>query len=910
MAVLFLALCASLPVGRCEAPRPIKVLMTTGDWKSQPWYQNLWMRDKEGKPQIFRGAFIAGKVNEVAPGKFGFTDVPNYLAQQYFQADYLAQFDVLLIGDIMVHLPEKFQTGVRDFVRNGGGLVYCANHKWGIGMKVKGQAFEEALPTVWPEANEWGEFQGWQDLRNFVPIILQPEHPLIKGLDWRSAPPLGGAVNMPAKPGAEVLLETPTVLLLPWQAVGPFPNVDGAGWDTVYGPEKKLDLAATYEVEGAQEPLKWQRVRARGTGTVDLNALFTPNDNVCAYLALYVKSPDARKVQFAGSADDGMKVWLNGALLPGDPNRNGAWPGKAPAELRAGWNEMLVKVIEIGGWWGFDLVIRTPEGKPITDLEYSYKPDRMEPDEHEYVEGAPVLTSWEFGKGRAVFSASIFANDEQSEQFGRNWSDFGKYYAQLFAWVAENSTRREVALKDAPATVTVRVDFNQPGNAIAPGIFSIHGNEGITDVALEHYLALNPKGAISRGRPDISGLEGVERNGKWESANDNDDPNVIDWSKINTKAIDAYLAECKSYGTEPILISHGPQYGGPRWLWKDGKWIGNAGDREAAEIAEMIEAYLYHANRGKKGDAGYTLNIKYIDLGNEPHLDHNSLPGWIRIVKAVGQRVRSDHPDVLIGSYCPYKMRYIRQLIDEAGQYIDWFSFHPYGWTTDEFFRFIDGIQDYARAKGYHDLKVMITEWDFWIQGRQKFDYMMVRWYESVKRTDLLGALHYRLWQYVEPIYMFGVLWAGWGPKDLVGPRGTPIHDAYDAYWIWRNFRGQRQQCTKTLDTKDVSPKLLDHVWADASRDGEKLNALLYYDWAYGGTGYKDYAKGLNYPRVTIKARLLLSTSGKDRTLTICKATGEGSSVVKKGVPVPAGAKKAVETFELEPLAALSLVVE
>ena len=92
--------------------------MTTGDWKSQPWYQNPWMRDKEGNPQIFRGTFIANKVNAVAPGRFEFTDVPNYLAQQYFQADYLAQFDAVLIGDIMVHLPEKLQAGGRDFVKD------------------------------------------------------------------------------------------------------------------------------------------------------------------------------------------------------------------------------------------------------------------------------------------------------------------------------------------------------------------------------------------------------------------------------------------------------------------------------------------------------------------------------------------------------------------------------------------------------------------------------------------------------------------------------------------------------------------------------------------------------------------------------------------------------------------------
>lgn len=151
------------------AQKPVQVLATTGDWKNQPWYQNLWMRDKQGKPQIYRGRYIELKVEAAAPGRFAFTHIPNYIAQQYLDSDYLSQFDVLLIGDIMVHLSNQFQTAVRDFVRGGGGLVYCANHKWGIGMKVKGQPFEEALPTRWPEANEWGEFEnGWM-LRTSCP---------------------------------------------------------------------------------------------------------------------------------------------------------------------------------------------------------------------------------------------------------------------------------------------------------------------------------------------------------------------------------------------------------------------------------------------------------------------------------------------------------------------------------------------------------------------------------------------------------------------------------------------------------------------------------------------------------------------------------------------------------------------
>ncbi len=893
------------------AQKPIQVLATTGDWKDQPWYQNLWMRDKQGNPQIFRGRYIQQKVEAAAPGRFAFTHIPNYIAQQYLDADYLSQFDVLLIGDIMVHLSDQFQTAVRDFVKNGGGLVYCANPKWGIGMKVKGQPFEEALPTAWPKANEWGEFENWVDVESFAPDLLSRRHAIVKGLDWASAPPLGRAVNMPAKKGATVLLATPRVTVLPWQVIGPWPNPDGTGgWDVAYEPERKVDLAAAYKVEGQKEPLKWQRVKARGTGVLDLNKLFTPNDNVLAYAVVYVKSPDARKVLCSGYADDGMKVWINAKQLPGDPKKAGAWPGKAESELTRGWNELLLKVVEKTGWWGVKLEFLTPDGKPMSDLAYSYKPAAMKAGEQEHVEPAPILTAWDFGKGRAVFSASIFANDEQSEKFAQGWQDFGRYYAQLFEWVGANSKNKRATLRDAQAQVAATVDFTKPLNAIAPGIFSIHGNEGIKDAALENYMALNPKGAISRGYPDATAIEGVPKGDRWESENDNDDPNVTDTAKINTKAIDGYIAECKAYGTEPILCCHGNQYGGPKWLWKDGHTLSNATDRDAAEVVEMVAAFLEHANRGHKGSPTYELNVKYVDLGNEPELDHKSLAGWVRIVRAVGQRVHRDYPGVLVGSYCPYQMRYIRQLLDEAGGEIDWLSFHPYGWTASEFYRFTDEIQAYARSKGLKGLKLMITEWDFWIQGREKFDYMMTRWFASVPREDLLGTIHYRLWQYVEPIYMFGVLWVGWGPKDVVGAKGTPIHDAYDAFWIWRDFRGRRVATAKALASPDASSRLLDHLHLDASQSDGKLNALLYYGWAYDGTGYKDYAKGVNYPIVKVNLKLTLPPSTAARKLTISKATGEGFEVIAKDVAVPAGAKEHVQAIEVAPLTAYSITVE
>ncbi|NQT86530.1 hypothetical protein HQ560_07190, partial [bacterium] len=420
-----LALLTLLLLPSIVAARGVNVLMTTGDWKNQTWYQQRWMRDKEGKPRIYRGRFIEQEVHKAAPGRFEFTHVPNYIAQQYLDAELLSQFDVLVIGDIMVHLSDTFQTAVRDFVKEGGGLLYCANHKWAMGIKVKGQPFEDALPTVWPDRDAKGDFTSHLDLRDFMPVVRAPAHPTIQGLDWQGAPPLGASVNMPARDGATVLLATPRVLARPWQITGPFPNENKAGFHAVYGPEKKVDLAAG----GAA---RWRKVNANAAGVVDLTTQYTPNEYVCAYAVAYVKSPAARPVLCRAQADDNMKVWVNGSLLPGDAKKDGAWPGKAPAKLKAGWNEVLVKIAQDAGGWTFLLDLLSPEGKPMSDLAWSSRPADTP---KEYIEPAPVLTAWQCGKGRAIFSASIFCNDESSEKFAQDWKDFGRYYAQTLAWL-------------------------------------------------------------------------------------------------------------------------------------------------------------------------------------------------------------------------------------------------------------------------------------------------------------------------------------------------------------------------------------------------------------------------------------------------------------------------------------------
>ena len=649
--LLFLSLALAMfgsAIPRADA-RVIRVLTVTGDWKSQPWYQDVYM----GGKQLYRGRFIASKVSAAAPGQFEFTDVTNYIGTEYIDADYLRQFDVLLLGDVTGwSFPDRFQQGVLDFVKNGGGLIYCASYKWHTCMP-QGTPFAEALPTIFEPVNNLTD--DWQIANykipdvNFKPVVADAAFPVMAGLDWANCPTLDAGFRVKEKDGSRVLLKSPS--------------------------------------------------------------------------------------------------------------------------------------------------------------------------------GAPILVSGEVGKGRSMTSASIFANDQVSGKFAQNWTDFGKFYAQTFTWLAANSHAVNPALKDQTAPIGVSIDYNKNLNVIRPAIFSIHaahdcpGLAPLDGAAYDNFMALNPQGEFTRMAANCEVADGT----------------------FDFKRIDSEMAEIHRLGLQPIALFAGLSYGQPKWVWTDCSYA-NPTQKAIDETGDEVCGFLTHLN-GKKGDPGYKLNCEYVELGNEPNVSGQAMDGFCKLFNAVAKRVHENFPGVKVGGMGGYEVPYVYWFIDRCGANVDWISRHPYGWTGEMIFKLEDDIQAYAQKKGYKQIQFIVTEWDYWIQGRPKFDYMMKRYFEAVKRDDLLGTLHYRLGQYDEGGYLFGVLWVGWGPAGVAGAKGTPMHDAYDALWSFKDFRGVRVPVQKVWGGPNMGgpiPGAVDHLLVDASRNGSALDAVLYCDWAYDGTGYKD----------------------------------------------------------------------
>jgi len=131
-----------------------------------------------------------------------------------------------------------------------------------------------------------------------------------------------------------------------------------------YPPEKEIDLKKSY-IGKLNKKIGWKKIQAEESGFVRLEKLLEPNEQAIAYGLVYVFSPEARQALILVGSDDGVRIWLNDNLIHNNPAYRGAYPDqdKVQAELKRGWNKLLIKVQQGGGGWGYYLRFVDPEGK-------------------------------------------------------------------------------------------------------------------------------------------------------------------------------------------------------------------------------------------------------------------------------------------------------------------------------------------------------------------------------------------------------------------------------------------------------------------------------------------------------------------------------------------------------------------
>ena len=103
---------------------------------------------------------------------------------------------------------------------------------------------------------------------------------------------------------------------------------------------------------------------------MNLGALFGDKPNRVAHLRTAFVSPDERDAVLEIGSDDGVKVWLNGAVVHENPAARpvARASDRAAVRLREGRNDLMLKVTQGTGQWGACVRVTAPDGSPMTDL--------------------------------------------------------------------------------------------------------------------------------------------------------------------------------------------------------------------------------------------------------------------------------------------------------------------------------------------------------------------------------------------------------------------------------------------------------------------------------------------------------------------------------------------------------------
>lgn len=168
-----------------------------------------------------------------------------------------------------------------------------------------------------------------------------------------------------------------------WQVIGPFDNAGGATADIAHAPETEpVDLTRRYAgAKGAQ--VAWRKVERASSASplselvVDLNELYGQPENVAAYAVCWVESEREQEVELGVGSEDGFVAWVNrqrvGAVL--QANRTYAARGdRCRVKLRAGLNELLLKITLSGAGWKFGADLTGLDGRPVQGLRYHPEP--------------------------------------------------------------------------------------------------------------------------------------------------------------------------------------------------------------------------------------------------------------------------------------------------------------------------------------------------------------------------------------------------------------------------------------------------------------------------------------------------------------------------------------------------------
>ncbi|MHC4941685.1 MAG: DUF3857 domain-containing protein [Planctomycetota bacterium] len=187
-----------------------------------------------------------------------------------------------------------------------------------------------------------------------------------------------------------------------WHLIGPFDNERGGAFNTVYGPEKSIDLGAEYD--GKEHTVSWRlNPRASLTGYIDLDAIFTPDDQCLGYALAFLKSEEEKDVCLRVGSDEAIKIYFNGKVVYSmDARRLHHFDQDVVGlHLNPGVNVILLKICDQTGSWGFSARLTSPSGGAVSGVEIVADPGGLTLAE---ASGSPAIIEVDAG-ARSHFEA-------------------------------------------------------------------------------------------------------------------------------------------------------------------------------------------------------------------------------------------------------------------------------------------------------------------------------------------------------------------------------------------------------------------------------------------------------------------------------------------------------------------------
>jgi hypothetical protein len=154
--------------------------------------------------------------------------------------------------------------------------------------------------------------------------------------------------------------------------------------ETVFPPEQKVDLHATYPVDGGGK-VAWRKVERTLGPDTDVSDEFVVNfrgllgagrRDAVAYAVTYLHSPVDMAATLAVGSDDGVVIWLNGKEVHRHPVTRlyESKQDRVPIHLEQGSNVLMLKVSQREDSWQAGAHLETIDGTPLPEVTVHLAP--------------------------------------------------------------------------------------------------------------------------------------------------------------------------------------------------------------------------------------------------------------------------------------------------------------------------------------------------------------------------------------------------------------------------------------------------------------------------------------------------------------------------------------------------------